>query len=134
MSPAGKQTGSEMLAACERVRDAQRARQNAQRKRLLAAQRAMQLESQLRDAAETGVRAEIVRTLAARRRLLAVQKVAADTQAMRRAEQGSAGDSAVFTAKPAAGRAFARYSGATGGRAVMRVTWNRDCRHIREVA
>ena len=112
MSLAREETGSELLVAATRVRDERRARQNAQRKRLLAAERAARLESQLRDAAETGMRAEIARSLAARRRLLAVQKVAAKTQATARAELGSTDSPAACSAQPIARKAFARYSGA----------------------
>ena len=50
------------------------ARVNMQRMRLLAAQRAEKLERELKDAAETGLRAEISRALVARTRLQSVAR------------------------------------------------------------
>ena len=50
------------------------ARVNMQRMRLLAAQRAEKLERELKDAAETGLRAEISRTVVARAQLQTVVK------------------------------------------------------------
>ena len=50
------------------------ARVNMQRMRLLAAQRAEKLERELKDAAETGLRAEISRAVVARARLQTVKR------------------------------------------------------------
>jgi len=50
------------------------ARVNMQRMRLLAAQRAEKLERELKDAAETGLRAEISRAVVARSQLRTVAK------------------------------------------------------------
>jgi len=101
------ETESELLLATQRASDAQCARQNAQRMRLLAAQRAERLEQELKDAAEIGARAEISRALAARRRLQAVQKNAIDTQTLRRAEQRALQVPVVPMPQPVAGGARA---------------------------
>lgn len=50
------------------------ARVNMQRMRLLAAQRAEKLERELKDAAETGLRAEVSRGVVARARLQTVKR------------------------------------------------------------
>ena len=63
---------SEELA--QRVQAARRSRQHVQKMRLLAAQRAEKLEYQLKHAAESGLRAEIARTLDARGRLQVASK------------------------------------------------------------
>ena len=77
---------AELLAA-DRAHKAQCARQNAQRMRLLAAQRAEQLEQALKNAVEIGARVEISRALAARRRLQVVEKIATESRTLRHAEQ-----------------------------------------------
>jgi sensor c-di-GMP phosphodiesterase-like protein len=56
------------------VQAARQARQNAQRIRLLAAERAERLELQLKDVAESGARTEISRTIAVRARLQAEKR------------------------------------------------------------
>ncbi len=58
----------------QRVRAARADRLHAQRMRLLAAERAEKLERELKNAAESGLRAEISRTLDARARLQAASK------------------------------------------------------------
>ncbi len=113
-------TEAAMQSALARLRAAHRARQSAHQKRLLAAERAVQLESQLRETAETGARAEIARSLALRRQLLAVQKVTVATQASRRAELGSIEGStaergaieflSARKARPSAAKLLARYT------------------------
>lgn len=102
----------EVLAAGGRVEKARRARQIARKNRLLATERAVQLEMRLKDAEEVAMRAEIARRLAARRRLLAVQKVAADTLAQSRAGQDSMHGPTDPAAKPVGRTAFARYASA----------------------
>jgi hypothetical protein len=94
------------------LQDARRARQNAQKMRLLAAARAARLESQLKDAAEAGMRAEMLRRLTARRRLLAVRKVAAETLAECRSELNANNVPAAGRATRGAGKPIVRYSGA----------------------
>jgi hypothetical protein len=94
------------------LQDARRARQNAQKMRLLAAERAARLESQLKDAAAAGMRAEMLRRLAARRRLLAVRKVAAETLAECRSELNANNVPAAVRATRGAGKPIVRYSGA----------------------
>jgi len=58
----------------QRVQSARLARQSAQRMRLLAAERAEKLERDLKKVAESGLKAEISRTLDARGRLQALVK------------------------------------------------------------
>jgi hypothetical protein len=73
------------------IRDARRARQAAEQKRRMAAERTRMLEVRLREAAEDGMRAEIARQVGARRRLRALLKVTADTQKLIRLESAAAG-------------------------------------------
>lgn len=58
----------------QRVQAARLARQNAQRVRLLAAERAEKLERELAHAAESGLQVEIARTINARGRLRTASK------------------------------------------------------------
>ena len=69
---------SEELA--RRMHAARLARVNVQRMRLLAAQRVEQLERELKEAAEAGLRAEISRSLEARARLQATVKPKSTTR------------------------------------------------------
>jgi hypothetical protein len=72
------------------IREARQARLHSQRKRQLAAERAVRLELQLREAAEAGMRAEIARKMEAQRRLAAVQKVTAEMQRLTAESQAEA--------------------------------------------
>jgi len=103
------------LAAARQACEARLARLNAQKRRMLAAERAARLEARLQEAAEAGLRAEIARRLAARRRLLAVQKIVRETQASRRTEQDFIDKPAARATPPAVRAALARVGAAALG-------------------